>query len=390
MLEDIKICVVTTVPLTIKSFLLEQLKYLSRHGFRITVVCDEDSELSALCSPELVYIPVRMSRDARIWGTIISFIHLFKVLRNGDFQMVQYATPKAALLSSLAAFLAGIRIRLYSQWGIRYVGLNGINRRLFKLLEKTTCRLSTHICPDSFGNLAFAIDEGLYPASKGGVVFKGSANGVDMKRFDISCRDSWREIIRSELNIPGDAFVYGFVGRINRDKGVSELLEAYSKIIENESDTYLIMIGPMDADSDLDVFFRETVKSQPSVIWLGPRNDPEKCLAAMDLVVLPTYREGFGIVAIEAQAMGVPVLTTDVPGPREAVLDGSTGILIPPRDSERLFYAMKEMKKDKVNLELMGKKGFDYVKENFNQEVFWEKTLVHRRKIISDIIATDS
>lgn len=381
--EPVKICVITTVSITLQAFLLEQLVYLSQNGFDVTVVCEYDPIFVRDCPPELKYIPVHMTRRIGWWSTLTGWWKLFWLFKREKFRMIQYSTPKAALISSLAGFIAGIPVRLYCQWGIYYVGINGLMQKVFKLIEKLTCFCSTDIAPDSNGNLEFAIGEGLFQRSKGGVVYNGSANGVNLNKFDIAQKKIWCNDIRTELNLNKDSFVYGFVGRITRDKGLNELVNVFQRLAQNDSEIFLILIGMEEEKHGLNLTVIEAIHHHPQIITLGRKTNPQEYIAAMDVVVLPSYREGFGIVAIEAQAMGVPVITTDIPGPRDAIINRETGMLIPAADEESLMVAMHKLKNNQDLLKSMGDKGILFVRENFEQGIFWEKVLEHRMSLLT-------
>jgi len=384
--EPVKICAITTVSLTLRAFLVEQLVYLSQNGFDVTVVCGYDPIFERDCPPEIKYRPVHMTRKIGWWSTLAGCWKLFWLFKREKFRMIQYSTPKAALISSLAGFIAGIPIRLYCQWGIYYVGVNGLAKKVFKLIEKFTCFCSTDIAPDSQGNLEFAISEGLYPCKKGSVVYNGSANGVNLNKFDIAKKNIWRNDLKAELKLNEGNFVYGFIGRITRDKGINELVNAFQWLAQNDSGLFLILIGMEEEKHGLDLAVIEAIHHHPQIITLGKKTNPQEYIAAMDVVVLPSYREGFGIVAIEAQAMGVPVITTDIPGPQDAIINGETGMLIPAADQESLMAAMHKLKNDRGLLKSMGDKGILFVRENFEQGMFWEKVLEHRMSLLTRVV----
>lgn len=381
--EPVKLCVVTTVSLTLRIFLLKQLVYLSQNGFDVTVVCAYDSIFVLDCPPELKYIPVHMTRKIGGWSTLAGWWKLYWLFKREKFRMIQYSTPKAALISSLAGLLASIPVRLYCQWGIYYVGVNGLAKKVFKLIEKLTCFCSTDISPDSNGNLEFAIVEGLYPRKKGNVIYNGSANGVNLNKFDITKKIIWRNNIRAEFSFNERNFVYGFVGRITKDKGINELINVFQRLAQNDSGIFLILIGMEEEKHELNSTVIEAIHHHPQIITLGWKANIQEYTAAMDVMVLPSYREGFGVVAIEAQALGVPVITTDIPGPRDAILNGKTGILIPTADEESLMKAMHKLKNDQDLRKTMGDKGILFIRENFEQGIFWEKVLEHRMSLLT-------
>jgi len=381
--EPVKLCVVTTVSLTLRVFLLKQLVYLSQNGFDVTVVCEYDPIFERDCPPELKYIPVHMTRKMGWWSTLTGWWKLYWLFKREKFRMIQYSTPKAALVSSLAGFIAGIPIRLYCQWGIYYVGVNGLMQKAFKSIEKLTCFCSTDIAPDSNGNLKFAIDEGLYPRKKGSVIYNGSANGVNLNKFDISQKKFWCNNIRAELNLNESSFVYGFVGRITRDKGINELVNVFQRLAKNDSGIFLILIGMEENEHGLNLTVIEAIHHHPQIIALGWKANVPEYMAAIDVMVLPSYREGLCAVVIEAQAMAVPLIVTDIPGPRSVVNNGKTGMLIPIADEESLMEAMRKLKNNRDLLKSMGDKGVLFVRENFEQGVFWEKVLEHRMSLLT-------
>ena len=381
--EPVKLCVITTVSLTLRVFLLEQLVYLSQNGFDVTVVCEYDPIFMRDCPPELKYIPVHMTRKIGWWSTLVGWWKLYRLFKREKFRMIQYSTPKAALISSLAGLLASIPVRLYCQWGIYYVGVNGLMQKVFKLIEKFTCFCSTDVAPDSNGNLEFAIDEGLYPRKKGSVIYNGSANGVNLNKFDIAKKIIWRNNIRAEFSLNEGSFVYGFVGRITKDKGINELINVFQRLNQNNSGTFLILIGMEEEAHGLNSTVVEAIHNHPQIIILGWKANVQEYMAAMDVMVLPSYREGFGVVAIEAQALGVPVITTDIPGPRDAIINGKTGILIPAADEESLMKAMQKLRNSQNLRKYMSDNALLFIRENFEQEMFWEKVLEHRMSLLT-------
>ncbi len=381
--EPIKLCVVTTVSLTLRVFLLKQLVYLFQNGFDVTVVCEYDPIFARDCPPEIKYIPVHMTRKIGGWSTFTGWWKLFWLFKREKFRMIQYSTPKAALISSLAGFIAGVPVRIYCQWGIYYVGVNGLVKKVFKLIEKFTCFCSTDITPDSNGNLKFAIVEGLYARKKGSVVYNGSANGVNLNKFDIAKKIIWRNNIRAEFSLNEGSFVYGFVGRITKDKGINELINVFQQSAQNDSGVFLMLVGMEEEKHELNSTVAEVIHNHPQIITLGWKANIQEYIAAMDVMVLPSYREGFGVVAIEAQALGVPVITTDIPGPRDAIINGKTGILVSIADEESLMAAMHKLKNDQDLLTTMGDKGILFVRENFEQGMFWKKVLKHRMSLLT-------
>lgn len=376
-----KICFVTTIPGTIRSFILETAKYIHENtDWDITFICDCDEEFEKMLPDYIHYIPVPMKRGISVAG-VKAMLEMKKIFKREKFDLIQYSTPNASLYASMAGRLAHVPVRLYCQWGMAFVGFQGLKRKIFQMEEKYVCHLSTHIEPDSNSNLRFAHEIGLYPKSKGSVIWNGSACGVNLTKFDISNKEEYRKDIREQLDIPEDAFVYGFVGRITRDKGVNELLEAYKKL---NDDSYLIMVGPSEVDETINQELYTWASKNEKIKFTGYTTVVEQYLSAMDCYILPSYREGFGMGVVEAEAMGVPVIVTDIPGPTDAMIDNETGIVVQKADIESLYNAMISIREDKVRYFAMAETAHDFAVNNFEQKQLFNYILEDRKKLLGE------
>ena len=380
-----KLCIISTIPATIKAFFGRQLSYLTENGFDVKVITS--SAVSAQdyggSLPECVKLrTVEMSRTISPLADFTAFREILKIIRAGNFDIVQYVTPKAALLGSLASWRAKAPVRLYLMWGLYYVTQTGFKKFMFKIIEKIVCKCSTAIAPDSKGNVKLVVEEGLCKAGKIGVVGHGSANGVDTERFDPVRLYEAGGRIRKELNIPDDAKVFGCIAAIVGDKGVNELIEAFEIVSKSNSEACLLYIGRAAEKDPVKDSTLETMKNNPKIIHLGWQTEPEKYLAAMDIFVLPTYREGFGVVNIEASAMGLPVISTDVPGPKESIIDGKTGILVPAKQVGPLVKAMKDLLGRPSYAKTLGEAGRQRVQGFYEQKKLWQLIIEHRLSLL--------
>lgn len=379
-----KICFCTTIPLTIRAFILKTAEYLHRHtDWDISFICSYDEAFAESLPDYLHYYPVDMKRGISFDGVKV-IRQMEEIFKRERFDLVQYSTPNASLYASIAAKKAKIPVRLYCQWGMVFTGFSGTKRKLFKKEEKIVCKNSTWIEPDSKSNLEFARSEGLYTADKSSVVWNGSACGIDLDKFDIKQKEQFRRFIREKYNIPDDAFVYIFVGRVKRDKGINELLEAYRKSSEKRP-SYLFVLGRNEIEEGVDKALYDWSCSQENIIYTGEVSDVEKYLSASDCYILPSYREGFGMSVIEAQAMGVPVIITDIPGPVDGIKKDETGLIVPKQNADALADAMEKLYDDNELRERFGKAGHEHVKNNFDQQKFFER-LVEDRKRLLDLI----
>lgn len=377
-----KICFITTAPTTIESFVLKTAMYIHEHtDWDISFVCNEDEKFKTSLPEYIHYHPVRMERGISIAG-VKAMLQMMKIFRQEHFHLIQYSTPNASLYASLAGWFARIPVRLYCQWGMVFVGFEGLKRRIFKFEERIVCALSTWIEPDSMSNLRFAHIERLYPESKGSVIWNGSACGVDLAKFDYGKKQVYRQEVREQYHIEDGSFVFGFVGRITRDKGVNEMFSAFKKILEHNENTYLFLVGRPEIDASVDGKLYEWAKGNKRIIFTGYTNTVEKYLAAMDCFILPSYREGFGMGVVEAEAMGVPVIVTNIPGPIDAMVDGKTGLIVEKKEIDGLVFAMKKLRENMVFCEQLGNAGVEYARSNFEQNQLFKKILEDRKKLL--------
>lgn len=334
-----KIAYVVTIPFTIESFFIPQLKFLSEKGFDVTVICSYSETLQKKLGNSVQYIACDMPRGLSLFGSLKAIKNLIEIFRKNQFDLVQYSTPNAALYSSIAAKIVGIKIRNYHLMGLRYLGSTGINRKLLKSIEKISCALSTSIECVSDSNLKMGISEGLFPVNKATVVWNGSTGGVDLNKFNYSQRERWRKEIRDELGLSDKDFIFGFVGRITRDKGINEIFEAFQQVSGNVK---LLMIGQAEGLDTLDQDLLNVAKQDTNVIFHDSVFDIERYYASLDVLLLPSYREGFGNVVIEAAAVGTPAIISDIPGPIDAIEKGRTAKVIPVKDVKALLEAMQQ------------------------------------------------
>lgn len=376
-----KICIITTISLSIKAFFLEQIAYLSKNGYEVTIICDTDEELINVLHPDVRYIPVPMKRGLDPLGAIKAIKRMYQIFKENKFDIVQYSTPNAALYASIASRLAGVRIRLYHNMGYRYAASKGIKRVIFKILEKITCRLSSDIQPVSFSNLEFGIKEKLFPRNKAKVIWNGSTGGVDLTKFDINKKEEWKLEICSKYSIQSGTFIFGFVGRITRDKGINELLKAYKELSLEIKDTKLMLVGNEEDISSLDQGLYNWAKASKDIIFTGTTQEVYKYFATFNVMILPSYREGFGNVVIEAQAMGVPVIVSDIPGPTDAIVKDITGMVVPKQDSTALLRIMTKMIESPNVVETMGQSAYEYVKSHFDSKELMKQILEDKKRL---------
>lgn len=372
-----KICYVVTIPLTIEAFFIPQLKYLANNGFDVTVICSNSPTLQEKLGESIHFCPIEIPRGISIKSSIAALKELTIFFRKEKFDLIQYSTPNAAFYSSIASRIVGCKVRNYHLMGFRYLGASGSGKLLLKLLEKVACWNSTSIECVSKSNMEIGIAEKLFSREKTTVVWNGSTGGVDLVRFDFNKRAQWRREVRDELGYDEDDFVYGFVGRITRDKGINELLAAFLELKDNSK---LLLVGDIEKDNHLDIELLAEAQENSNIKIHHFVSDIERYYAAIDVLVLPSYREGFGNVVIEAGAVGTPAIVTDIPGPTDTIDREKTALVVPVKNLSALEESLKKIRES--DYIAMGKKATQFAKEKFDSRVLCEKILERKEMLL--------
>ena len=385
--RPVKICMVTTIAKAFGWFVSDSAKNFSEKGFDVTVMCgDMDEEFIKKHEQFAKVRPLPLERGIGVKSIFKSVKEMKRIFKEENFDIIQYSTPNAALCCSLCGkAFKRIKIRVYGQWGLRYVGFDGgLNRFVFKKIEKFTCKKATHIISTSPKNMEFAIEEKLCSSKKITVIGKGGTIGVDFSIYDITKKDENRRIIRKEYDIPDSTFVFSYIGRLNADKGVGELLTAYRELLKETPDSRLMLIGMDDATNPVDKELMDWAKSCDKIIMTGsvPALRVAQLMSATDILVHPTYREGFSMVLQEAMAMALPIITTDVPGPSEVIVNKETGILVPAHSDKALYDEMKALMQDASRRELYSLKGRERVERFFARPVMLRNIYTHYCRLL--------
>lgn len=372
-----KICALTTISKTMDWFIVDSMRNLANNGYEVTLICNMEEGFAERNSDYAKCINIPMSRGASVKDLLIVPFKLRKIFRDNQFDVVYYTSPNVSLYAAIGGLLAGIKRRVYSQCGLRYVAFEGGKRKVFWLVEKLTCMLSTTIRAQSPKNMKFAIEERLCPEEKISVVGIGGTTGVQLAECDSFDHVAVRYMLREKYGIPKDAFVYGYVGRINADKGINELVSAFVNIQNKFPDIYLVLVGMLD---DVNPVSNENIvvmKNNSRIILTGnvPPNQVYPHMAMMDVLTHPTYREGFGKVLQEAMGVGVPVITTDVPGPSEVVEKDISGVLVEARNPWDLAEKMELMYRDEELRNRIAKSGRKRAEQYFNRPIMLKNIL---------------
>ena len=380
-----KICAISTVEGTMNSFIVPAMERFVQEGYDVTLVCNMSDEFIKKHSEKFHCINIPMKRGISA-GDILRIPWKFrKLFKKERFDYVQYATTNASFYACIPAKLCGIKTRVYCQWGLLYVGYTGIKRKIFKWVEKLLCSTATHITVASKKNLEYAVEEGLMPSEKASVIGDGGTVGVDLKIFDRKKKAGFKQQVLDEHPELNGKTVYGFVGRIETDKGIGELLEAFLSI--KNDDYALLLIGAFDElRSNIKPELIAAAKSSNRIVFHGYTREVYKYMSAIDVLVHPTYREGFSMVIQQAMAMACAIITTNVPGPSEVIEEGVSGLLVPDHSAEELAKAMVLLGNDVELRNNYAEAGFERVSKLFNRQRMLDLTYKDRLRMMNDYI----
>ena len=358
-----KICYVATIPAVVHAFLRTHIQAASIR-YDVTVVCNSiDKHLLAGLDARLVLLPIE--RKPSPWSDLRALLLLIVLFHRERFDIVHSIMPKTGMLAMLAAWGARVPIRIHTFTGQVWVTKHGVTRQVLKWFDKMIGSFALCALADSPSQRDFLIEEGVLPSSKARVIGAGSICGVDPLRFHPDSEK--RKKIRQELGIAHDAKVILFVGRLNRDKGMLELAEAFDAIAKKHPDAVLVLVG---AEEDVPFSRIQEICSEECerLRYVRFTASPEFYMAAADIFCLPSFREGFGMTIIEAAACGVPTVASRIYGITDAVVDGKTGLLFSVGNVSALTNSLQKLLVENELRQQMGNASRARVLESFSNE----------------------
>lgn len=377
-----KLCCITTIEQTTETFVIPAMKKFVEEGYDVTLICSMSDAFIEKYSEMFHCINVQMRRGVCFSDLIKKPFEFYRIFKREKYDFVQYATTNASLYASFPAWLARIPHRVCCMWGIGFYTKSGISRFIYKQVEKFPCRFANHISIPSKKNQELGASHRLYKLSHSSVVGDGGTVGVDLNVFNHLNRESYKQQVLSEYPILKDKLVYGFLGRIYRDKGTNELIKAFFNL-PNRDECALLLIGPFDASREaLDADVLEEVKKYTNIIFHGFTREVSKYLSAVDVMCHPSYHEGFSMAIQQGMAMGCAIVTTDVPGPSEVVEEGVSGFTVPIRDASELNKAMIRIQDERLRADFV-KAGLERVRTKFTRERMIQLTYENRLDIIN-------
>jgi lipopolysaccharide/colanic/teichoic acid biosynthesis glycosyltransferase/glycosyltransferase involved in cell wall biosynthesis len=377
--NPLRIAYVVTSDMAVK-FFEGQSAFLADNGFEVHAICSPGPRLEALRLRGITPWAVPIEREISPARDLLSLWRLWRLFRRIRPDMVVASTPKAGLLGTVAARLVAVPHVQYFLHGLRLETTTGIKRWILMGAEWIACHAAESVRCVSPSLLARTVALGLAPAARCMVIGNGSADGIAMERYAAGAQARFEaKQMRHEFRIPAEAPVIGFVGRLTRDKGIRELYEAFTRLHSRFPDLRLLLVGDFETGDPVPEELRARIEADPSVLHTGFVDNVEHFYPAMDVMALPSYREGLPTVLLEAQYAEVPVVTTKATGAVDAIVDGETGFHVPVGDAGALASALDRLLSDAELRSTMGAAGRIWVEKNFHREDLWRELLAWYR-----------
>jgi glycosyltransferase involved in cell wall biosynthesis len=383
-----KILRIATVPQSLKLLTKGQMKFLTEKGFDVYAMSAEGPEIQSLYEDELIlkHFTIDLTRKISPIHDMVAIWQCYKIIRTLKPDIVHTYTPKAGLVGMIASYLAGCKIRLHNVTGLPLMEAKGFKRALLILIEKIIYWFATQVYVNSFGLIDF-INKTISVSDKIKILGNGSTNGIDGSFFKKNNEiEIVADSIKDRLGFGEDTFVWIFIGRIVKDKGINELVEAFKKITESYHKMELIILGSFEDELDpISTQADFEIKNNPKIKVVGFQSDIRPYLCVADCLVFPSYREGLPNVPMQAACFDLPIIATNINGCNEVVTDLENGLLIEPKSSDELAIAMEKMYKDAALRKNLKNNTRDRILQKYDQKRIWEYIMEEYQKALNDV-----
>lgn len=370
-----------TVAISLDILLKGQLAFLNSH-YEVVAVSGADAHLETVAKREGVrVVSVPMSRGIAPLKDLVSLVKMYFLFKKEKPHIVHSITPKAGLLSMVAAYFAGVPVRMHTFTGLIFPYKKGVAQSLLLFLDKVLCRFATHIFPEGEG-VRNDLQRYKVTTKPLHVLANGNVNGIDTAFFDSSqVSETEKTLLRNELQLTTADFVFVFVGRLVTDKGVNELVAAFAELSKTNTHCKLLLVGPFEDELDpLSAATLQAISNNSAIISVGFQADIRSYLSISNVFVFPSYREGFPNVVLQAGAMGLPCIVTNISGSNEIIQHSTNGLVIPVKDTQSLFKQMDVLLQDKVLTNNLAQSAREIIVAKYQQQLVWEAVLETYKK----------
>ena len=374
----LKLIRTSTIPASLENLLKGQLKMLSKY-YNVLAVSSPGDDMETIEEREGVHtIAIPMERRISLIKDFISLIRLIVLFAKERPDMVHSITPKAGLLSMLAAWITRVPVRMHTFTGLVFPTATGKMQKLLIAMDRLTCFCATHINPEGEGVKRDLVNYNI-TSKPLHIIANGNVNGIDLEYFDKT-----PEVVEKACSYKKEGtFTFCFVGRMVRDKGINELVHSFLRLYQKDERVRLLLVGPFEKELDPVLpEVEEHILHHPGICYMGYQNDVRPFLVASDALVFPSYREGFPNVVIQAGAMGLPAIVTDINGCNEIVLPDLNGVIIPSKDEQALYESMKYFASHPVEVERMAANARPLIASRYEQRIVWNALLDEYKSII--------
>lgn len=374
----LKLIRTSTIPASLENLLKGQLKMLSKY-YNVLAVSSPGDDMETIEEREGVRtIAIPMERRISLIKDFISLIRLIVLFAKERPDMVHSITPKAGLLSMLAAWITRVPVRMHTFTGLVFPTATGKMQKLLIAMDRLTCFCATHINPEGEGVKRDLVNYNI-TSKPLHIIANGNVNGIDLEYFDKT-----PEVVEKACSYKKEGtFTFCFVGRMMRDKGINELVHSFLRLYQKDERVRLLLVGPFEKELDPVLpEVEEHILHHPGICYMGYQNDVRPFLVASDALVFPSYREGFPNVVIQAGAMGLPAIVTDINGCNEIVLPDLNGVIIPSKDEQALYESMKYFASHPVEVERMAANARPLIASRYEQRIVWNALLDEYKSII--------
>ncbi|MEC8615708.1 MAG: glycosyltransferase family 4 protein [Bacteroidota bacterium] len=377
-----KLIRITTVPISIEKLLENQPKYFSKF-FDITIVSSDKSELEKLGKKQGVKtFCLPLTRKITPFKDIIAIFKLYFFLKRENPKIVHSHTPKAGFVGMTASFFAGVPIRMHTVAGLPLMERKFIKKKVLIFIEKLTYLFATNVYSNSKKLMEFILSKKFCSKRKIKTLANGSSNGIDTKYFSDNISLISKNKLLDTLKILKNDFVFCYVGRVVKDKGINELVSAFNELNLKNKNCKLIIVGKIENETNpVSKSTMGIIKKNKNILLTGFKNDVRPYLSIGNCFVFPSYREGFPNVLMQAGAMDLPCIATNINGCNEIIQDNINGFLIPPKNIDALVKAMQKIMDKKLIIKL-SKNSRLMVKEKYDQKYFWKKLLIEYNNLV--------